>query len=1797
MISLKSPKFEDSRNVKPPFMKRFTSTLKAALLAVGALFYGASDVQAQCTITYDGSPCVGTPIRFFGANSGTTHDWDFNGENSQSGQKNVNYAFKSAGTKQIKYITTVNGTKCTSTVNLVIRESPKIKLSLVNLYEQCFEKNLFCFNDSTFNSNGAKIKNIKYLVSDGQLFEYSNPSMPQTFCFSIKDQRGGTFDLYIEVEDENGCVSADTIQAAVKVREKIGARFTSNKPVQCDSVTAVIKNISQIDKSQVKNITWYWGDGSITNDWGPDITKTFYGQGTYNSKMVIETIDGCKDSFEVTATATVFASKANIVADKDSTCISDPKIAFKVDQIPSGATGLLWNFGDPNTGPRNFDNRNWATEHVFSGLGPFQINLTYKHPICGNKSAFDTVIILGPVSTIEVAFNRIAEFEVFQCPKDIMDTVHFKNFSTFYHNDKDFTDDDSTWYKPDGTLGHTFRTQVWVKPIRNELNSDSSYSVYQGNPSPGGGNDYKKRERVCAIRLWDFGDNYAPKCTTDVMENKNVFVNCNFSRDTLPKHYYPSWDLVMLSDFKNAPMQDAIFIDSNGLCKILNVWPDSMFYIIQDSIVTVPNDPGYLNLAASDYGPGSVKKYLQDIYWKGKGTRYIEDPVEMELGNGDTAYVGPMNGPYNTMHIGPKTVKLNAKEEVQLRSKTDSVKFLLTVTLKKDTLPYNLYLIRYNKGERPIILDSFKRFPNGKENFDWSINYQRYRDLYYAKIPQCQNVKLLHKDTCHPFQCESEATKQLAMLHANAGGVGSGLLKDAIECLGAKSPQYGITFVLSDLKPGCTFSHVAINFDSTCNPNGFVPLSGLSPGGRPPGPPFPGYQIAGNPPSRYSKQYTASEVCDPSGCITVGIIVGNGVDKNGNKPLCSDTQWYSRFACFPLIDPAFEVVTPKPNALNVRKICKGDDIVVRPTPGNKTRTRDLKSLRWELATGNASPYYSKGWRRYIQEDYFHYQKLPGRNDSAIYNYIVVTRGGEDPYQIPCTDVWDDGKTYKIEGPDTIITAEITKYEIAADVSEVWDNIKDRAEKRGFDPFALSPTDIAKMIWNNVGVIGQPSTGAYGCIDTTGFGKFIKYYFVPDPDYTTILSPRDTNIVPLDSWKQGNSYIKAYTFNPNWAGYHLISLSMTSANGKCDDFAAFPVLVGFAMELELPDSIICQDQANNLQALPKYRMFHPDPINFGTWDTYDYWRDQDRQKDIAQGKANREAITRWDWSKADDGVSTPFGGAPYGAAGPGTLTNPWKQLGGGGAVALYYKNDSGVYIMRNVAGDSTGCMDTIERRLFITRLDPFFNLSLNIPSCNSVIEFFDSSILYDPCNWAIKNCDGTTNPIECDFIREWFIDWGDGITNLYKRSSSDEQGLPDRIAHKFTRNGWFHVKYLLKTDQGCEDTVSRWIKIPGPRPKFEFTTKFGNEVTICAGDSIQFTNLTDSASTSADWTWFFGDGAIDNVKDQFVSHTYDNAGRFFVFLEQYDSLIVPPNVRKFCPATYPDTPSQAAFIVNVLPRDSVRGLILKPAICPGDSNTFIDLSDTLFKSYKWRFENQSTGQVDTITVTDSIYTRIFWTPGVYKVTHMAEYDPTRPNPWCPTLMADLFFTVDSVIADFTIDSSGKPDFSFTRTDINGTQWRWGFGHQNDITQTLPNVFIENLKSGDKTVQWSYDSSNVYYVCLEVTNATGCKDTICKPVVVDLFVYLANVFTPGDNNGKNDTYRVPIQGQDLFEIRIFNRWGERVFYSEDPKVQWNGRVNNDGPEVPSGTYFYQVTYRFKGKDKINKVNGSVNLIRGN
>lgn len=43
-----------------------------------------------------------------------------------------------------------------------------------------------------------------------------------------------------------------------------------------------------------------------------------------------------------------------------------------------------------------------------------------------------------------------------------------------------------------------------------------------------------------------------------------------------------------------------------------------------------------------------------------------------------------------------------------------------------------------------------------------------------------------------------------------------------------------------------------------------------------------------------------------------------------------------------------------------------------------------------------------------------------------------------------------------------------------------------------------------------------------------------------------------------------------------------------------------------------------------------------------------------------------------------------------------------------------------------------------------------------------------------------------------------------------------------------------------------------------------------------------------------------------------------------------------------------------------------------------------------------------------------------------------------------------------------------------------------------------------------------------------------------------------------------------------MRIFNRWGEEIFYTQDPGEPWTGNVRGGRHAAPDGVYFYQVRY---------------------
>ncbi|AMQ55613.1 MBG domain-containing protein [Algoriphagus sanaruensis] len=82
---------------------------------------------------------------------------------------------------------------------------------------------------------------------------------------------------------------------------------------------------------------------------------------------------------------------------------------------------------------------------------------------------------------------------------------------------------------------------------------------------------------------------------------------------------------------------------------------------------------------------------------------------------------------------------------------------------------------------------------------------------------------------------------------------------------------------------------------------------------------------------------------------------------------------------------------------------------------------------------------------------------------------------------------------------------------------------------------------------------------------------------------------------------------------------------------------------------------------------------------------------------------------------------------------------------------------------------------------------------------------------------------------------------------------------------------------------------------------------------------------------------------------------------------------------------------------------------------------------------------------------------------------------------------------------------------------------------------------------------------------------------------------NTFTP-DGDGINDTWGIPeIRFYQGASVQVFERSGERVFYTEDPDVRWDGTYK--GRELPVGTYYWVLELRETGETR----RGMLNLIR--
>ncbi len=85
---------------------------------------------------------------------------------------------------------------------------------------------------------------------------------------------------------------------------------------------------------------------------------------------------------------------------------------------------------------------------------------------------------------------------------------------------------------------------------------------------------------------------------------------------------------------------------------------------------------------------------------------------------------------------------------------------------------------------------------------------------------------------------------------------------------------------------------------------------------------------------------------------------------------------------------------------------------------------------------------------------------------------------------------------------------------------------------------------------------------------------------------------------------------------------------------------------------------------------------------------------------------------------------------------------------------------------------------------------------------------------------------------------------------------------------------------------------------------------------------------------------------------------------------------------------------------------------------------------------------------------------------------------------------------------------------------------------------------------------------------------------------------NAFTPNDD-GRNDGYKVVTYGNMLhYNLTIFNRWGQPLYQTSDPKKEWDGTWH--GIPCDAGTYFYYLEAQcLTGPKEFHK--GDIILIR--
>jgi gliding motility-associated-like protein len=398
------------------------------------------------------------------------------------------------------------------------------------------------------------------------------------------------------------------------------------------------------------------------------------------------------------------------------------------------------------------------------------------------------------------------------------------------------------------------------------------------------------------------------------------------------------------------------------------------------------------------------------------------------------------------------------------------------------------------------------------------------------------------------------------------------------------------------------------------------------------------------------------------------------------------------------------------------------------------------------------------------------------------------------------------------------------------------------------------------------------------------------------------------------------------------------------------------------------------------------------------------------------------------------------------------------------------------------------------------------------------------------------------------------------------------GPPDLITTtpnaSFTYNavGVYQVMLVAVDSTTCNIRDSSYMKIKVGDLKALLSFNFA-KTGPCTSLQYQFNNTSVAPPirpfTNTSFIWNFGDGSAPVVAGlNSVTHIFPAPGPYSVILTLNDT-------------AYCNNPDGDTVLINVA--DNVKAKFVTPASGCVQYNAVFDNTSIAGDSWLWDFGDGT--PTSTAFEPVHLYTQV----GIYNVVLIA-FNPNTCNK------------TDTARFTIQVFDSPTPDFSFapvvpiantpvTFTNLSSpdaVRFKWDFGDGDSL-----------LTTSRATVQHQYNATGTFHACLTAYNAIGCDSTICRDVqaIIIPLVDVPNAFTP-QSGDINSVVKVMGFGIAKMQFVIWNRWGQKVFETNNRFQGWDGRVK--GVVQPMDVYVYTLSIEFFDGTKTTK-KGDITLIR--